>query len=53
MKIGSIANSQYSNSHNQNTIYISKNLLEEAKNVNQHPDKTAVIFNNQVIAIDH
>ena len=53
MEIGNIQNDQYTQVQNQETIYMSKGLYEEAKNANDDPNKTAVIFNNKVVLVDN
>ncbi len=56
MKIENIQNGQYelnTISSNKDTIYISKDLFEEAKKSSHYFNKTAVIFNNQVMAIEN
>jgi len=37
----------------RNTLYLSNSLLEKAKNINEQANKTAVIYNNKVVAIDN
>jgi len=53
MEIGNIQSYQYIKPEDKETVYMSKGLYDEAKNANNDPNKTAVIFNNKVTAIEN
>ena len=53
MKIENSSYTQRFELNQKNIISLSKNTLDDAKNLKILPDQTAVIFGNETVAIDN